>query len=108
MADDSAPGRGGGFASSDNIWILIPLAALSIPILAIVGDTPLVWVLAVVALIGAVTASARYLLQLQHRQRLDEIAARERLAVAERDRYTAVERMLEQEGVPPERPRDGS
>jgi hypothetical protein len=89
-----------GFFASDNVWILIPLAALSIPILAVTGDSPLVWVIGALAVIAAITASTRSLLGDRHDLRLREMAVQERLAVAERERLAAVDRVLEHEGVP--------
>lgn len=102
MGEGAGPRRDDRFVTSDNVWVLIPLAALSIPILAVVGDSPVVWVIPVLAVIAAVTLAVRQVLVLHHRHRLEEIRARERLAIAERDRYTAVDRFLEREGVPSE------
>ena len=90
-----------GFFASGNVWVLIPLAGISIPLTAILSnsDGPLIWVLAAIAIIAAVTMAGRNVIQLRHRLRMQELAARERLALAERERYTAVDRMLEREGV---------
>jgi hypothetical protein len=85
-----------GFFQGDNIWILIPLAALSIPIIAVAGSTPFAWALAVAAVIGATTAAVRYLLVVRHRLALEELEAKQRLAVAERDRYDAINRMVDE------------
>jgi len=90
-----------GFFASGNVWVLIPLAGISIPLTAILSssDGPLIWVLAAIAIIATVTMAGRNVIQLRHRLRMQELAARERLALAERERFTAVDRMLEREGV---------
>lgn len=87
------------FFTGPNVWVLIPLAALSIPIVAIVGETPLMWFLGGVIVVVAVTLAARNLMALRHQHRLQELQARERIALAEQDRLMAVDRMLEREGV---------
>jgi hypothetical protein len=88
-----------GFLNGPNVWVLIPLAALSIPIVAIVGETPLMWFLGGALLVVAFMLASRNLMALRHRHRLEELEARERIALAERDRLSAVDRMLEREGV---------
>lgn len=87
--------RSEGFFSSDNVWVLIPLAGISIPIFAVTADSPLVWVVGAVILIAAIAAAARHLLVLKHRLRLEELAAQERLSLAERDRFAAIDRLVE-------------
>jgi hypothetical protein len=84
-----------GFLQSDNIWVLIPVMALSIPIIAVAGSSPLVWVVGAVAVIAAVTAALRHLMVLRHRLRLDELAAQERLSLAERERFAAIDRLVD-------------
>ncbi|MEJ7585357.1 MAG: hypothetical protein WKF43_15035 [Acidimicrobiales bacterium] len=76
---------------SDNVWVLIPLAAISIPILAVLDDSPLGWFIGIIALVGARTLAARNLLQFRQRLRLEELAAQERLSIAERERFLAVD-----------------
>lgn len=100
-ADEPEPGGEGepSFLASENVWILVPLAALSIPILAIAlgnEDAAPVFavVIAAVALIAAVTFAVRNVVGFRHRLRLQELAAQERLAQAERERFRAAERML--------------
>jgi hypothetical protein len=85
----------GGFFQSDNVWVLIPLAALSIPIIAVASDGPLVWALGAVAVVAALTFAVRYVMVLRHRLALEELAARQRLALAERDRYDAINRIVD-------------
>lgn len=94
-------GRPPGFFASGNAWVLIPLAGISIPLTAVLGTVngPFVWVLAAIAIIAALTMAGRNILELRHRLRMHELAAQERLALAERERFTAVDRMLEREGV---------
>lgn len=82
------------------MWVLIPLGALSIPILAIVDDSPIGWFFGLIALVGALTLSARHLMQFRHDLRLEEVAAQERLSIAERDRFTAVDRLFEPDQMP--------
>lgn len=85
-----------GFFQSDNVWVLIPLAGVSIPIFAVLGNSPwLLGLIGAVLLVVAVTLAARNLLALRHRHRLEEIAAKERLSLAERDRFTAIDRLVE-------------
>lgn len=80
----------------DNIWILIPLAALSIPIFAVIGNSTILTttVAGVVGLL-AVTMAIRSLLTHRHRLRMEELEAQERIVRAERDQLTAAERLLE-------------
>jgi hypothetical protein len=100
-ADETQPGGGPepSFFAGENVWILVPLMALSIPILAITlsndAAAPIfAVVIAVVALIAAVTFAVRNVVGFRHRLRLQELAAQERLAQAERERFRAAERML--------------
>ena len=94
------------FMRSDNVWVLIPLAALSIPIVAILDDSAIMkslgdpTILAPLAIIIGLVLAARNLMLLRHRLKLQEIAAQERVALAERDRFEAIENVLEREGVP--------
>lgn len=89
MGDEHRDGLG------DNIWILVPLAALSIPIFAVVGSGPLAWVLGGVIALAAVTLAARSLMTHRHRLRMQELEAKERIARAEREQLSAAQRLLE-------------
>lgn len=79
----------------DNVWVLIPLAALSIPIFAVIGDSPLVWVIGGVIALAAVTLAIRSLMTHRHSLKMEELEARERIVRAERDQLSAAERLLE-------------
>jgi hypothetical protein len=88
------------FLNGPNAWVLIPLTALSIPIFAVLsGDSTSGWFVGGVLLIAAVTLAVRNLMQLRHRHRLEELEARQQLALAERERLHAIDLMLEREGV---------
>lgn len=89
--------RSHGFLDGGNVWVLIPLAGISIPIVAIVAESPLAWVVGAVILIAAVTAAVRHIVLLRHRLRLEELAAQERVSLAERDRFAAIDRLVEPE-----------
>ena len=93
MADEH---RSGGFLESGNVWVLIPLAALSIPILAVLTEdgSDLGWVVGLVLVVAAVTAATRHLLVLRHRLRMQELAAQERISLAERERFAAIDRLV--------------
>lgn len=93
MSDGEKSQGNGGLG--DNIWILIPLAALSIPIFAVVNDGPLVWVLGAVIVLVALTLAARSLMTHRHELRIRELEAQERIVRAERDQLSAAERLLE-------------
>lgn len=82
----------------DNIWILIPLTALMIPIFAVIGssDNPAIaWVVAGVFALAAVTVAVRSLMTHRHNLKMEELKARERIARAEREHLSAAERILE-------------
>jgi hypothetical protein len=82
----------------DNIWILIPLTALMIPIFAVIGSSNnpiLVWVVSGVIILAALTIAARSLLTHNHNLRMEELEAKERIARAEREQLTAAERLLD-------------
>jgi len=82
----------------DNIWILIPLTALMIPIFAVIGssDNPAIaWVVMGVIALAALTVAVRSLMTHQHNLRMEELEARERIARAEREHLSAAERILE-------------
>lgn len=82
----------------DNIWIVIPLTALMIPIFAVIGSSQnpaLVWVVAGVIAVAALTVAARSLMTHNHNLRMEELEAKERIARAERDQLSAAERLLE-------------
>lgn len=78
-----------------NVWVLVPLAGISIPIVAIVANSPLAVVAGAVILIAAITAAVRYIVILKHNLRLEELAAQQRLSLAERDRFAAIDRLVE-------------
>ena len=83
----------------DNIWILIPLAALSIPIFAIIGENVILTsvIAGLVALIG-ITLALRSLMTHRHNLRMEELEAQERIARAEREQLSAAQRILELDG----------
>ena len=88
------------FLRSSNVWVLIPLAALSIPILAVLSNTSWIgWVLGAVATITALTISAKSLMNHRHRLRLKEIEAQERVARIEHEHLTSAQRILELDDV---------
>lgn len=79
----------------DSIWILVPLAALSIPIFAIIG-TNVILTSVVAAVIGlvAITLAARSLMTHRHNLTMVELEAKERIVRAEREQMSAAERLL--------------
>lgn len=81
----------------DNIWVLIPLAALTIPILAVSGgsESPLTWSVGVLVIVVAVTLAVRSLMTHRHNLRLKEIEAQERASRAEREHLSAAQRILD-------------
>ena len=82
----------------DNIWILIPLTALMIPIFGVIGssDNPAIaWVVAGVIAVAALTVAARSLMTHRHNLKMEELEAQERIARAEREQLSAAERILE-------------
>lgn len=83
-------------SSGDHIWILIPLAALSIPIFAVIDSNVILSAVigAVIALV-AVTLCGRYLISHRHRLKMVEMEAQERIVLAERSRLSTAERILE-------------
>ncbi len=87
-------------SNTDNLWILVPLAALSIPIIAVLGSADN-WVVsaAVVGLMVliAVTFIIRSLMTHRHNLRMRELEAQERIAHIEQQRLTAAERLLERD-----------
>lgn len=88
------------FFRSDNVWIFVPLAALSIPILAIFRDTSWVgWVFGSVVLVMALTVAARSLMNHRHSLKMKEIEAQERVMLAEREHLASAERILELDDV---------
>lgn len=85
-----------GFLNGPNVWILIPLAALSIPIVAILANTSwLPWLLIGLVMVAAVTVAVRSVIGYSHRLRLEEIAARERSLRLEHEQLRSAERILE-------------
>lgn len=94
MSDDQS------FLRSQNVWILIPLAALSIPIIAVLNDKAwLGWVLGAVAIITALTVAGKSLMNHRHSLRLKEIEAQERLARTEHEHLASAQRILELDDV---------
>ena len=88
------------FLRSDNVWIVIPLAALSIPILAIMRDTSWIgWVFGSVVLVVALTLAARSLMNHRHSLKMKEIEAQERLMAAEKEHLASAQRILELDDV---------
>lgn len=82
----------------DNIWILIPLIALMIPIFAVIGSSEnpsIAWVVAGVIALTAVTLAIRSLMTHAHNLKMEELAAQERIARADREQLSAAERILE-------------
>lgn len=80
----------------DNIWILIPLAALSIPIFAVIGENVILTsVIAGVVALMAVTLAIRSLMTHRHKLKMEELAAQERIVRAEREHLSTAERILE-------------
>ena len=80
--------------SFDQWWVLIPLAALSIPILAV---SP--WMAAGligVALIAAGTIAAKIIMNHRHRLKLQELGMRQRIAEAEASQLESANRVIEQ------------
>ncbi len=83
-------------------WALaIPLAALAIPLVAILGDAvpdllqAVQWPLTALVTVGSATWGGRYLLDHKHELRMKEIEAERELAALERERLTTAERVLE-------------
>lgn len=80
----------------DNIWVLIPLAALSIPIFAVIGENDIFsGVIAGVIALLAVTLAVRSLMTHRHNLKMEELEARERIVRAEREHLSTAERILE-------------
>jgi hypothetical protein len=83
-----------------NIWIIVPLAALSIPIVAIMRDTSWFgWVFGGVVLIAALAVAAWSLMNHRHELRMKEIAAQERLVKVEQEQLASAERLLELDDI---------
>ena len=80
----------------DNIWILVPLAALSIPIFAIIGENVILTsVVSGIIVLIAVTLAIRSLMTHRHRLKMEELEAQERIVRAEREKLSAAEKILE-------------
>jgi len=80
----------------DNIWILVPLAALSIPIFAIIGENVILTsVVSGIIVLIAVTLAIRSLMTHRHRLKMEELEAQERIVRAEREQLSAAEKILE-------------
>ncbi len=85
-----------GFLNGPNVWVLIPLAALSIPILAILaGSSWLPWLIIGLVMVAAVTLSVRSLLGYQHDLRMEELASKETVLRLEQEHLRSAERILE-------------
>lgn len=81
---------------SDSLWVLVPLAALMIPIIAVSdGNTVLVWAIAAAFVIAAGGLVGRSLMDRAHRHRLAEMEAKARLEAAERERLREANRVLD-------------
>lgn len=96
MDDDSKTSARSG--DGRDVWVLIPLAALSIPIIAVLGESesPLLpAAFAAIVVLAAVTLAIRSLMTHRHNLRMVELEARERIATTERERLAAAERVLE-------------
>jgi hypothetical protein len=87
------------FFNGPNVWVLIPLAGISIPIIRVLDDSDLAWFVGGVLLIVAVTLAVRNVIVLRHRHRMEELEAKQQWALAERERLNAIDLMLEREGV---------
>lgn len=84
--------------SNDTIWILVPLAALSIPIFAVIGDnTALTVAVGVVLAIVAIVIGARSLMTHRHELTMRELEARERIVRAEKEQLTEAQRIIDRD-----------
>src|SRR5690606_1332171 len=84
----------------DNIWILVPLAALSIPIFAIIGENVILTsVVSGIIVLIAVTLAIRSLMTHRHRLKMEELEAQARIVRAEREPPSAAEKILELDTV---------
>lgn len=82
--------------NDDRIWILVPLAALCIPIFAVIGDnTPLLILIGGLLALAGVVLAARSLMTHRHNLTMKELDARERITLAERAQLTEAQRILE-------------
>ena len=81
---------------TENIWVLIPLAALSVPIFSVIGGNAVLSAVVGGSLgLVAVTLAVRSLMTHRHNLKMEELAAQERIVRAEREQLTAAERILE-------------
>ena len=84
------------FFEGDNIWILVPLAALSIPIFAIFSTAVWIpWLIVSLFMVAAVTIAVRSVMSHQHRLRMEELEMKEKLMRSEHDQLRSAERILE-------------
>ena len=84
------------FFEGDNIWILVPLAALSIPIFAIFsGAVWLPYLLFSVAMVVVITIAVRSVMGYSHRLRMEELEMKEKLMRSEHEQLRSAERILE-------------
>ncbi len=84
------------FFEGDNIWILVPLAALSIPIFAIFSTAVWIpWLVVSLVMVAAVTIAVRSVVGYRHRLRMEELELRERLMRTEHEQLRSAERILE-------------
>ena len=80
----------------DNIWILVPLAALSIPIFAIFSTSVWIpWLVVSLLMVAAITIAVRSVLGYNHRLRMEELEMKERLMRSEHEQLRSAERILE-------------
>jgi len=89
--DSSATTVAGGF---DAWWVLIPLAALSIPILA-VSPVMAVGLIALVV-IAAGTVATKVLMNHRHNLRLHELGMQQKIAELEASQLESANRVIEQ------------
>lgn len=95
-----SPGYHWGMAKapdrSGNIWILVPLAALMIPIIAIAGNNPVFWaIFAMAVVLGGGTLAARNLMSHRHELRMAEIEAQAKVMAEERAQLEVANRILD-------------
>lgn len=79
---------------------VIPLAALMIPIIAVIGNDAIVelfssWVTAIIVLLAGGTLAGRSLLRYRHELRLEEFAAQRDIAAAEALQLSEAQKLLD-------------
>jgi len=77
--------------------LIIPLAALSIPVIAILSPvlSQLVTLFYILGTIAGVTLAARYLMELRHSQRLEELDRKIELENVQSQRLAEAERLIQ-------------